>query len=547
MRTWTKLGLSLGVMVTLLVAVGFLPANSHIFSQVFSQVAQAQGADDSAWSTQRTREEIVNYQKIIEQCDELPSLECLTHHTYTYTNIEVLTRISGVPREGGSGGVISGFGNLIKAMYDTPPAQSGLYVADLMESMKIIPQAQAQGLGFAALNPILELWKMFRNLAYIFFVLMAIVIGFMIMFRKKISGQTAITAQQAIPGVVISLVFVTFSYAIVGFMIDMMYLSMLLIAGLFGSVGGFSTDVLNENIVGLGARLFGALGPRGLIDHGVSGDIVTTFLENSHVVDNRNAIKALGFLGGLTLSVIVSLAVLFGIIKLFFELLRSYATVVLLTVVSPIILMMGAIPGNNAFMGWVKQVAGNLLPFPTVLLIIVMFHFFTDTEGGMRGEGGFMPPFLLNVSGGQAPVITSLLGLAIILALPEIVKHVKEAVAGKGGFGEMLAGWGWAGFKKGWEGGELVPGIGMTNTSKLPLGSGKDWVRKGAIGLGAVGAGATLGPLAGLWREGYRGVVPGMIDTGRRAGRNIASFMGDPTYQWYKKKREERAKKSKSK
>ena len=38
-----------------------------------------------------------------------------------------------------------------------------------MESAHIIPKAQAQGLGFASLDPILEGWKQFRNVAYLFF------------------------------------------------------------------------------------------------------------------------------------------------------------------------------------------------------------------------------------------------------------------------------------------------------------------------------------------------------------------------------------------
>jgi hypothetical protein len=41
----------------------------------------------------------------------------------------------------------------------------------------------------------------------------------MIMFRTKV-GQAAITAQQAIPNVVIAMLAVTFSYAIAGLMID---------------------------------------------------------------------------------------------------------------------------------------------------------------------------------------------------------------------------------------------------------------------------------------------------------------------------------------
>ena len=121
-------------------------------------------------------------------------------------------------------------------------------------------------------------------------------------------------------------------------------------------------------------------------------------------------------LGGLTLSLVLAIAVLIGSVKLFFELLRSYATVVLAVVTAPIMLMLGAIPGRNAFMPWVKTIAGNLLPFPTILMVLVMYYKFTD--GTVREGGGFMPPFLLG--SGQGGTIVAIMGLAIILATPEV-------------------------------------------------------------------------------------------------------------------------------
>jgi hypothetical protein len=65
------------------------------------------------------------------------------------------------------GGLIGSVNQGIVALY-TPPASTRSYVADLMKSAKIIPEAQAQGLGFSALDPILETWKSFRNLVIFF-------------------------------------------------------------------------------------------------------------------------------------------------------------------------------------------------------------------------------------------------------------------------------------------------------------------------------------------------------------------------------------------
>ena len=56
-------------------------------------------------------------------------------------------------QEGIGRGVIGDVSRGIAATYN-PPASTQTYVADLLESAKIIPEAQAQGLGFSALDPV---------------------------------------------------------------------------------------------------------------------------------------------------------------------------------------------------------------------------------------------------------------------------------------------------------------------------------------------------------------------------------------------------------
>jgi len=59
----------------------------------------------------------------------------------------------------------------------------------------------------------------------------------MIMFRIKINPQTAITIQLALPKLIITLLLITFSYAIAGFMIDIFYLIWGIITNLLISQG----------------------------------------------------------------------------------------------------------------------------------------------------------------------------------------------------------------------------------------------------------------------------------------------------------------------
>jgi len=152
--------------------------------------------------------------------------------------------------------------------------------------------------------------------------------------------------------------------------------------------------------------------------------------------------------------------------------------------------MQGAIPGKNPVVTWIKDLIGNLLPFPVVLLVLVLFFQFKENAIGDTA-GGFMPPFLL--AQGAPDAIADLLGLALILALPEIVKDSKKGLVSEG-FGTMVFKAATESAKKGWTGGEIIPGVAATNTANLPyvgkyIGGGKQALRTMAVGAPTVAAG----------------------------------------------------------
>ena len=62
--------------------------------------------------------------------------------------------------------------------------------------------------------------KAFRNFAYVLITLLFIIMGLMIMFRVKIDPRTVVSFQSALPKIIMALILVTFSYAIVGLLID---------------------------------------------------------------------------------------------------------------------------------------------------------------------------------------------------------------------------------------------------------------------------------------------------------------------------------------
>ncbi len=327
----------------------------------------------------------------------------------------------GAQANSGAYGSLIGF---VSDIYKTKPASTDVYVADLMHDMNIAQPAYAQGLGFAALNPILSVWKIFRNIAYFGFVIIFLVIGFMIMFRQKIGSQAVITAQQAIPNIIIALIAVTFSYAIAGLLIDAMYLIMYLIAGLFGR-----TDLLSGNALEVSLHLITNGSAAGGAE--AIGSFVNTLLGN-------NIVTALaGILTSAVAFLIIAIVIVVNAFRLLISLLKVYVEIILAIAFAPIVLMMGAVPGRNPFGGWIKSLVFNLAVFPTILVFLIIFSLLQNNFQNSQSTAGFLPPYVGGYTGNAANALPFLAGLALILALPDAVEEVKK-LGGGGGFFEKL-------------------------------------------------------------------------------------------------------------
>ncbi|MBT3249683.1 MAG: hypothetical protein HN846_03405 [Candidatus Pacebacteria bacterium] len=436
-----------------------------------------------------------------------------------------------------SKGIVGGSSEAIAWIFNNPAANTETYIADVMNSAGIVTPAYAQGLGFASLDPILNTWKTFRNMAYLLFVVIFMVIGFLIMMRQKVGGQTVVTAQQAIPQIIITLILVTFSYAIAGLLIDLMYLVMYLLLALFGKTQ--TKDFLNKSFLSLGASMIGNGGKTAFeAVQNFSEEATTTFAEIGQ--------SALEILGGLSLVVVVSIAIALKVFELFFELLKTYVIIILTIAFSPILLALGAIPGKNVFGQWMKDLVGNLAAFPAVMLVLIIFDELTGNISGTSIEtGGFQPPYLFGSgTGGALPFIV---GVGMLMIMPEIVKEAKKAMGAKEGIFTQFARDIGGSLKQGWQGGEMVPGLAFTNTSKWAGGglSGENLTRKGAVVVSTIVGGGT-GYLAGAIRprKGKKGFAKKTaIRWARGSGRFIADKADDQ--QMFTEGRDERNPKKK--
>lgn len=128
------------------------------------------------------------------------------------------------------------FTNLITLPYANPPASGVYWAYSGLQNTGFIPRVYAaEGVGLAALTPIKEIWRLFRNLLYMVLVLILIAIGFMIMFRMKINPQTVVSIENSLPKIIIALLLITFSLPIAGFLIDLTYIIMGIILLFFQS------------------------------------------------------------------------------------------------------------------------------------------------------------------------------------------------------------------------------------------------------------------------------------------------------------------------
>lgn len=127
-----------------------------------------------------------------------------------------------------------------------PPASGVYYAMDSLQKVGFIPKTYAaEGIGFSGLKVYLDIWKIFRDLAYMIFVIVLIFAGFAIMFQWKIGGKTAVTLENALVKIVFAMIIINFSYAIAGFMIDLMYVFIGIIVSFLGrgiTVNGSPAD-----------------------------------------------------------------------------------------------------------------------------------------------------------------------------------------------------------------------------------------------------------------------------------------------------------------
>jgi hypothetical protein len=326
------------------------------------------------------------------------------------------------------GGLIGLNTKMIASLYNLP--FSGIeYLASVKNNFLGKP-AHAQGIGFQGFSAFLPIWKGFRNATYAIFSLFFVVMGIMIMLRVKISQQAVLTVQNALPKIITALILVTFSYAIVGLLIDFSYviesLGLSLIYTASGEAGINIPDIIkNPNVM---------FKIGGLVSF-------WTILKISGIISGIIAIFSLGSLVGVSviafgiILLLLVIIILIFTLKFFFGLLKCYINIIIKTIIGPLEIALGAIPNMKmGFGSWFTGIIANILVFPISMIFLVMVKTLMDVVKDSTNL--WSPPGLELFSGGK--IISMVIGLGGLMILsklpsmiPEFIFQIKPSPFGK--------------------------------------------------------------------------------------------------------------------
>ncbi|OGH05135.1 MAG: hypothetical protein A2W22_05665 [Candidatus Levybacteria bacterium RBG_16_35_11] len=357
-----------------------------------------------------------------------------------------------------NGGALGGMGSLIGMTYNIPVHTSD-YTSYLASNFGLVKKSYAQSPGYTGLQPLVNVWKIFRDFTYLLFVFIFIVIGLAIMLRVKIDPRTVMTIQNQIPKIIIGLVLVTLSFAIAGLLIDFMWIVTYLIIGIFSQVVGANgapiigstavSGLANNPIIyfhDVGLTLFGTIWNAS----GEIGNIVSNLVLQAldSVIPNLDVkwyywifppvgasmtlVNHLGeglskTLGGIVTFVsfiIIPIVLFVALFRLWFTLLQSFVMILINVIFSPIWILAGLIPNKQTgFGGWLKSMLANLSVFPVVVLMFVLARVF-DTLIGESSQQ-FVPPLV--GSNNSIDGLRAMLAIGIILLTPNVVNMTKAA------------------------------------------------------------------------------------------------------------------------
>jgi len=375
------------------------------------------------------------------------------------------------PQQFNIGGILGFTTNTVAVLYN-PPASGVQYLAQLKNNFLGGKPVYAQnGIGFKGLQPILPIWQSFRNFVYVLFSLLFIIVGIMIILRVKISSQAVISLQTALPNIITTLLLVTFSYAIAGLLIDLIYViqgAVILIIdpsflgpvkNFFGSIPflqnwlpGIAT-MTNPNILSTFSMLTLPAVAASLAV-GVMAAVITFPISLLLAIPTFGAsLLSAPVAGGLVAIIaflVFTIIVIFNIIKFLLGLFKVYVTLIFSIILAPLQIAMGAFPNSKLnFSSWIMDFVANLAVFPISFLFLFLVNTIiwkimgagasstaTDIINMLKGQGNGLGMWVPGMIGGNLPgsgivtgnITVGAIGLSAIMLLPKLPEMIPQFI-----------------------------------------------------------------------------------------------------------------------
>lgn len=326
--------------------------------------------------------------------------------------------------------------SIFSFIYNNEMSGTG-YLLRKISKITSLPEAKAQGFGYTSGGAAVQkLWQATRNISYMLLIIVTIVLALMIMFRVKISPQAVISVQSALPKIIIGIILITFSYAIAGFLIDLMYVVIGIISMIIKNAGIVKDDYS-------AIELFKDL----TSDRNVfvlSWQYVITFLAGTF-----STLFSSGFGGGLILLLLfiaVLLATLINAFKILWLMIKTYANIILSIAIAPLQILIGIVsPIGGGFGQWVRNFISNLAIYPTVgVMFFLSFFFAVQAIGGSFGTWiapfEILPSALESTTAWDPPLtwgtnsgrfLWMLVSFAIYMSIPKVADIIKGMIEGK--------------------------------------------------------------------------------------------------------------------
>lgn len=344
------------------------------------------------------------------------------------------------------------------------------YFAYVDEHFGFTKKAYAQsqknvGIGFVGISPLLTTWVNFRNIVYLLFVVIFIIVGIGIMLRVKIDPRTVMTIENQLPKIIIGLLLVSFSFAIAGFLIDFMWVFIFVIINLLTNIDkNIDPAGVTSTIFGHPIDFFSRTWDNGIWGFAGAGfGAVFNTIQNIFTPQNWNQLqvatgannqgcgfldfgcwaasifplilKGIFTLGSFILAPIIYLIFLIAIIviliRIWWTLIKAYLSILVAIVLGPFWIALGILPGSTlGFVAWLRFLTANLLSFPAAIFMFLLARVLADSLSNPTNV--FVPPLIGNPNAadftGNHNFVPFIITLVMLSLIPTVDRMLKDAL-----------------------------------------------------------------------------------------------------------------------